>query len=509
MIVITHIKRLFHREDNIYIISPYGWRTRNGKREFHRGVDYNTKGRKLAQYGLEKGKVIRQGKDGTGALFVEVEYPKLGYIGQYYHLDSINTYLGQEVTNETIIGYTGTTGISTGIHLHFGWYPIKDKNVSYYNRKWSDFESFKFKESEDKILKKGYFITQYKDTDVHVYVQEHNDMKLGVISAGDTTHSLNKINLIDDDRIHYAKMNAGYFETKNKAEYGLHYGVEISPQLQMAQKTDGLYVVYQLKGDKELKIERADNFYLSEKEVDFAISPYSINMHEGKDTLLISKNLGNKEEIATQQSLLVQLEDNTVAFLVFTSRVYPRNAVTFAKELFSNVKHISMYDSGGSSQLIVKGDKKFYTDRAIANVLTIYRDNLTTEPEILKPKEDTEPIIYEDEEIIEEPPIIEEPKKKLQINFKIRFDNPVFIIQIALAILSPILLYFNLELKDLTTWGIIFELLKSAILNPYLLWNVAISIWSAINDPTVAGLSDSKRAMGYKEPSKNANIEDK
>lgn len=123
--------------------------------------------------------------------------------------------------------------------------------------------------------------------------------------------------------------------------------------------------------------------------------------------------------------------------------------------------------------------------------------------------EDTEPIIYEDEEIIEEPPIIEEPKKKLQINFKIRFDNPVFIIQIALAILSPILLYFNLELKDLTTWGIIFELLKSAILNPYLLWNVAISIWSAINDPTVAGLSDSKRAMGYKEPSKNANSEDK
>lgn len=47
--------------------------------------------------------------------------------------------------------------------------------------------------------------------------------------------------------------------------------------------------MYQLKGDKELKIERADNFYLSEKEVDFAISPYSINMHEGKDTLLISK----------------------------------------------------------------------------------------------------------------------------------------------------------------------------------------------------------------------------
>lgn len=142
----SKIKRLFHIEEGIRISSSFGYRTSpiNGKQEFHRGVDYATGGRKLPQYGLDNGIVIKAGKDTTGALFVEVEYPNLGYIGQYYHLDSISVSKGQKVDENTIIGYTGTTGYSTGIHLHFGWYPIADKNISYYSRRWSNFEDFRF-----------------------------------------------------------------------------------------------------------------------------------------------------------------------------------------------------------------------------------------------------------------------------------------------------------------------------------------------------------------------------
>lgn len=160
-----HIEKLFHRTDGIKLSSPFGWRLLKGKPDNHRGVDFSTGGRKLPQYGLTEGKVIRQGTDSTKANFVEVEYPSLGYVGQYYHLDSIATKLGQKVNTDTIIGYTGETGYSFGIHLHFGWYPIADKNVSYMKRRWSDFTKFKFEEKEATIMtiKKGFSKFLWRD----------------------------------------------------------------------------------------------------------------------------------------------------------------------------------------------------------------------------------------------------------------------------------------------------------------------------------------------------------
>ena len=40
-----------------------------------------------------------------------------------------------------------------------------------------------------------------------------------------------------------------------------------------------------------------------------------------------------------------------------------------------------------------------------------------------------------------------------KINLKIRLKNPVFIAQIVLAVLTPILAYAGLTAQDLTTWG--------------------------------------------------------
>lgn len=117
-------ERIFKRND-YYITSPFGYRTDpiTGKKGvYHDGVDYGTKGEKWPQYAIHKGKVLSCGLDSkyANAKFVWVEYADLGFKLLYYHLDSINVKKGQEVDDNTIIGFTGKTGLATGIHLHLG-----------------------------------------------------------------------------------------------------------------------------------------------------------------------------------------------------------------------------------------------------------------------------------------------------------------------------------------------------------------------------------------------------
>lgn len=86
------------------------------------------------------------------------------------------------------------------------------------------------------------------------------------------------------------------------------------------------------------------------------------------------------------------------------------------------------------------------------------------------------------------------------INLKVRFKNPVFIVQVLLSILTPILAYMGLELSHLTSWAILGDAMLGAVSNPYVLGLVAVSLFNALNDPTTQGVSDSTKALGYEEP---------
>jgi phi LC3 family holin len=86
------------------------------------------------------------------------------------------------------------------------------------------------------------------------------------------------------------------------------------------------------------------------------------------------------------------------------------------------------------------------------------------------------------------------------MNFKVRFKNPVFIVQIFLSVLVPILTYAGLTFQDLTSWAILGKVFVEAIQNPYVLGLITVSVWNALNDPTTEGLTDSKLAMTYDKP---------
>lgn len=88
----------------------------------------------------------------------------------------------------------------------------------------------------------------------------------------------------------------------------------------------------------------------------------------------------------------------------------------------------------------------------------------------------------------------------MKINLKVRFKNPVFIAQLVLAVLTPIVGYLGLTMEDLSTWGKLGSVLVEAVMNPYVLALVLVSVWNAVNDPTTSGLSDSERALTYEEP---------
>lgn len=83
------------------------------------------------------------------------------------------------------------------------------------------------------------------------------------------------------------------------------------------------------------------------------------------------------------------------------------------------------------------------------------------------------------------------------MNWKIRIKNPVWWVQMILAILTPILAYAGLSAQDLTTWNTLGTLILDALRNPYVLSLVAVSVWNACNDPTSSGVTDSTLVKSY------------
>ena len=90
----------------------------------------------------------------------------------------------------------------------------------------------------------------------------------------------------------------------------------------------------------------------------------------------------------------------------------------------------------------------------------------------------------------------------MKINWKVRFnkENILFIAQVIISVVVPILTYFGLQASDLTTWEKVWETFIAAISNPYVVVMALMSLFNAITDPTTKGVGDSDKALTYEKP---------
>lgn len=100
--------------------SPFGNRTHPvyGGTRFHYGVDLAAPtGTPI--YATRSGTVSIATYGSSGGYYVQINHGD-GYRSIYMHMTHYVVSVGQNVTQGQVIGYCGSTGASTGPHLHFG-----------------------------------------------------------------------------------------------------------------------------------------------------------------------------------------------------------------------------------------------------------------------------------------------------------------------------------------------------------------------------------------------------
>lgn len=101
-----------------YVTSPYGYRIHpiTGEKNLHRGMDIGVASGTPIK-AIQDGRVVSAGNAGDYGLCVVIEGED-GYQSRYAHCSSLSVSAGQEVKRGDEIAKVGSTGNSTGPHLH-------------------------------------------------------------------------------------------------------------------------------------------------------------------------------------------------------------------------------------------------------------------------------------------------------------------------------------------------------------------------------------------------------
>lgn len=106
------------------ITSPYGMRTHPVKKtqSMHKGIDIAGGGTNILAAANGKVVIAKNGYNGGFGNYIKIEHGSIGGTKidtLYAHLAKIEVSVGDTVNQGKKIGVMGTTGMSTGVHLHF------------------------------------------------------------------------------------------------------------------------------------------------------------------------------------------------------------------------------------------------------------------------------------------------------------------------------------------------------------------------------------------------------
>ena len=116
---------LIFKRNDWRMTSPFGPRRHpiTGVQSMHNGTDYATGGQNWPLHAVESGTVTGTGWCNSRGRFVIINHSRLGRELHHFHMQRVDVRQGQAVSAGTRLGTTGTTGDSTGIHLHLGMRP--------------------------------------------------------------------------------------------------------------------------------------------------------------------------------------------------------------------------------------------------------------------------------------------------------------------------------------------------------------------------------------------------
>lgn len=123
----TKSKLSFAPLDTMRITSKFGPRKHPilRRKSFHSGVDLGAKLNDKVKV-ISDGIVTYSGSQGALGNAVFVSHPKLKVTSIYAHLNKVAVKSGEKISSGKLIGYAGTTGRSTGVHLHL---TLKDQKT--------------------------------------------------------------------------------------------------------------------------------------------------------------------------------------------------------------------------------------------------------------------------------------------------------------------------------------------------------------------------------------------
>lgn len=102
-----------------YITSSFGYRSDpfTGKTKFHGGIDFaGSEGTEI--YSVADGVVVHAGRQSGFGNLVEIDHGD-GMVTRYAHARSVAVRVGDLVSKDQLVAYMGSTGRSTGTHLHY------------------------------------------------------------------------------------------------------------------------------------------------------------------------------------------------------------------------------------------------------------------------------------------------------------------------------------------------------------------------------------------------------